>query len=109
MQSLDYLAHLERESARFLVTLQGAAPDTPVPTCPDWTADDLLWHLAEVQWFWGEIVRSGTDDPDTLEAAKPARPADRDALADFYRVASGGVVRAPAAARPPPPASALRD
>ena len=98
MQSLDYLAHLERESARFLVALQGAPPDTLVPTCPDWTADDLLWHLAEVQWFWGEIVRSGTDDPESYE--EPARPDDREALEEFYRAASGGLLAALAAAEP---------
>jgi uncharacterized protein (TIGR03083 family) len=100
VQSLDYLAHLERESARFLVALQGAPPDTPVPTCPDWSAEDLLWHLAEVQWFWGEIVRSGTDDPEPVQAAKPARPAGREALAEFYQVASGGLLAALAAADP---------
>jgi uncharacterized protein (TIGR03083 family) len=102
MQSLDYLAHLERESARFLVTLQGAAPDTPVPTCPEWTADDLLWHLAEVQWFWGEIVRTGTDDPDSYE--EPARPDDRAGLEEFYRAASGALLAALAAAEPEDPA-----
>jgi uncharacterized protein (TIGR03083 family) len=98
MQSLDYLAHLERESARFLVALQGAAPDAPVPTCPAWTGDDLLWHLAEVQWFWGEIVRTRTDDPESYE--EPARPDDRAGLEEFYRAASGGLLAALAAAEP---------
>ena len=102
MQSLDYLAHLERESARFLVALQGAPAEATVPTCPDWTADDLLWHLAEVQWFWGEIVRSGTDDPETYE--EPARPDDREGLEEFYRAASGGLLAALAAADPEDPA-----
>jgi uncharacterized protein (TIGR03083 family) len=102
VQSLDYLAHLERESARFLVALQGAPPDTLVPTCPDWTADDLLWHLAEVQWFWGEIVRSGIDDPESYE--EPARPDDRAGLEEFYRAASAGLLAALAAAEPEDPA-----
>ena len=102
MQSLDYLAHLERESARFLVALQAAAPDARVPTCPGWTADDLLWHLAEVQWFWGEIVRTGTDDPDSYE--EPARPGDRAGLEEFYRAASGGLLAALAAGEPEDPA-----
>ena len=100
MQSLDYLDHLQRESARFLTAVLAAAPDAPVPSCPGWSADDLLWHLAEVQWFWSEIVRSGTDDPEPVQAAKPARPGDRAALADFYRVASGGLLATLAAAAP---------
>ncbi len=102
MQSLDYLAHLERESTRFLHALQGAAADAAVPTCPDWTADDLLWHLAEVQWFWGEIVRTGTKDPEAVE--EPARPDERAALEEFYRAASAGLLAALAAGEPEDPA-----
>ena len=102
MQSLDYLAHLERESARFLAAVQAAAPDAEVPTCPDWTADDLLWHLAEVQWFWGEIVRTGVQDPETVE--EPARPDDREGLEEFYRASSSGLLAALAAAEPEDPA-----
>jgi uncharacterized protein (TIGR03083 family) len=99
---LDYLDHLQRESARFETALLAAPSDAPVPSCPGWTASDLLWHLAEVQWFWGEIVRSGARSPD--EYAEPARPADRTALEAFYRVASGGLLAALAAAEPDTPA-----
>jgi uncharacterized protein (TIGR03083 family) len=99
---LDYLDHLERESARFEAALVDAPADAPVPSCPEWTASDLLWHLAEVQWFWGEIVRSGARSPD--EYAEPARPADRAGLEAFYRVASAGLLAALAAAEPDTPA-----
>jgi uncharacterized protein (TIGR03083 family) len=99
---LDYLGHLERESARFETALLAAPADAPVPTCPGWTASDLLWHLAEVQWFWGEIVRSGARSPD--EYAEPARPTDRTALEAFYRVASRGLLAALAAVEPDTPA-----
>lgn len=102
MLKLDYLEHLERESARFVTAVLAAPPETPVPTCPAWTAADLLWHLAEVQWFWGEIVRSGARSPDEYE--EPARPADQAALEAFYRVASGGLLAALAVADPQTPA-----
>lgn len=85
---LDHLDHLARESTRFLEAVLDAAPDAQVPTCPEWTADDLLWHLAEVQWFWGEVVRTRADDPDRVEAVQPERPADRDGLVALYRRAS---------------------
>ncbi len=85
---LDYLDHLARESARFGQALREAAPDTPVPSCPDWTADDLLWHLAEVQWFWGTIVREKLTDPSAAEELKPERPDGRADLLDFYERAS---------------------
>ncbi|MGH3094843.1 MAG: maleylpyruvate isomerase family mycothiol-dependent enzyme [Streptosporangiales bacterium] len=87
---LDYLDYLARESARFADALREAAPDAPVPPCPDWAADDLLWHLAEVQWFWGTIVREGVTAASTLEELeRPNRPTDRAGLLAFYERASG--------------------
>ena len=81
-ENLDYLAHLRVESARFAEALRGAPPEGRVPTCPDWTSEDLLWHLAEVQWFWAAIVRDKVSDPSTLE--HPARPTDRAGLVEFF-------------------------
>lgn len=74
--TLDLLAALRRESNRFLDCLASAAPTAPVPSCPDWNAADLLWHLAEVQMFWGEIVHHRLADPEPAEEAKPERPGD---------------------------------
>jgi uncharacterized protein (TIGR03083 family) len=87
VHDLDYLAHIASESARFGTVMAGTAPDARVPTCPDWDADDLLWHLGEVQWFWGTIVREGVDGNQAQEL-KPDRPADRAGLAEFYRKVS---------------------
>jgi len=84
---LDYLDHLARESARFASVLETAPSGARVPTCPDWNADDLLWHLGEVQWFWGTIVRDAVD-ADAAEKMKPPRPANRPGLEEFYRSAS---------------------
>lgn len=80
--TLDYLAHLREDSARFVVVLRDAPADGEVPTCPDWVADDLLWHLGEVQWFWGTIVRDRLTTPDDLQ--HPDRPADRQGLLAFF-------------------------
>lgn len=84
---LDYLGHLARESARFADAVQQAAPAAPVPSCPGWNADDLLWHLAEVQFFWATIVREGLTG-DEADKRKPERPADRADLVAFYQQAS---------------------
>ena len=86
-QSVDYIDHLARESARFAEALKGAPPQAAVPSCPGWDADDLLWHLAEVQWFWGTIVREGVTG-EGAEEMKPDRPAGRDGLLAFYQRAS---------------------
>lgn len=70
--AIDFVAHLRSESARFREVLAAADPAARVPTCPDWDAADLLWHLAEVQHFWGVIVRDKLDDPGSTE--EPERP-----------------------------------
>ncbi len=80
---LDFLDHLEQESARFAEAIGAAPPAAQVPSCPDWNADDLLWHLTEVQWFWGTIVRERVTGPPG-EDRTPARPAGRAGLAAFY-------------------------
>ena len=91
---LDFLDHIRRESARFIEALQDAPPDAPVPTCPDWDADDLLWHLGGVQWFWGQVVAqrvTDKDDADKLDAGE--RPAGHEALQAFYDKASADLSR----------------
>lgn len=90
--SLDFLAHLRADAARFAEVLRDADPAAPVPTCPDWTADDLLWHLAEVFLFWGTIVRDRLDDPDVAEARKPERPAERTGLLALYARAGAALI-----------------
>lgn len=88
---LPFVDHLERESLRFATVLADADPAARVPTCPDWSADDLLWHLAEVQWFWGEIVEQGVTERgglDAVEAARVGRPAEREGLLAFFDRAS---------------------
>jgi uncharacterized protein (TIGR03083 family) len=74
--TLDYLAHLRRESARFAAALRDAAPDARVPTCPQWSADDLLWHLGGAVYpFWSAVVR--LRDIEAVEAVPdPQRPAE---------------------------------
>jgi len=82
---LDYLGFVASESARFAEALREAAPDAPVPSCPDWTADDLLWHLTEVQWFWGTIVRKQLTEAAQVEALEiGVRPIDHRAMFAFY-------------------------
>jgi uncharacterized protein (TIGR03083 family) len=100
---LDYLAHLATESSRFAAALVQAAPDAPVPSCPDWNADDLLWHLGEVQWFWGTVVREGLNR-EQAEERKPPRPDDRAGLLAFFDRSSRDLADALTAASPDSPA-----
>jgi uncharacterized protein (TIGR03083 family) len=92
--SIDYLDHLRRESQRFAAALAGADPAAPVPTCPEWTAADLLWHLTEVQWFWATIAGERLQDPSPAEAGKPARPGTYTDLAALFETATGRLAAA---------------
>lgn len=90
MTSVDFLTAIRDESDRFR-TVMATAGDTTVPTCPDWSTDDLLWHLAEVQWFWGTIVSQDVTDPGSLQ--HPERPGDRGALLRAFDEASSMLQR----------------
>ena len=92
-QSLDYLNHLKQESARFFEALRDVPSGAPVPTCPDWNAEDLLWHLAEVQWFWGTIVREQVTQGSVANDLNSERPSSRPEVAAFYERASSDLVQ----------------
>lgn len=70
--AIDYDRHLRLESDRFLHAIRSTDPGQPVPTCPEWTAVDLLWHLAEVQHFWASIVAGRLHEPSGAD--EPERP-----------------------------------
>jgi uncharacterized protein (TIGR03083 family) len=65
--------------------------DARVPGCPDWNTDDLLWHLAEVQWFWGTVIATRPAGP---PQDHPDRPQGRSALLDFFDQASAALIEA---------------
>jgi uncharacterized protein (TIGR03083 family) len=77
-----YLQHIRDESRKFRDALADCDPAAPVPTCPEWRADDLLWHLGEVQHWWTWMVQHRPKGPD--EYPEPDRPADHAALLSYY-------------------------
>jgi uncharacterized protein (TIGR03083 family) len=83
---MDPLAEIRRESDRFYA-LAAEADDSArrVPACPDWDVADLVWHLAEVHWFWATDVEQRASSPDEVEATKPTRPEGLPALIAFGR------------------------
>lgn len=79
MDHATYTDIVAAESARALTALRKADLTAIVPTCPEWTAADLAWHLAEVQDFWAAIAGGPMLDPDGY--MDPERPADDRILA----------------------------
>ena len=70
--------------------LAATDPDARVPSCPDWTAADLLWHLGEVQRFWATIVGDRLAGPDAATA--PVRPEGYPALLEFFDASSAKLI-----------------
>jgi uncharacterized protein (TIGR03083 family) len=97
---LDYLTHLGSDSRRFVEVLRDVDGSRPVPTCPDWTADDLLFHLAKVQSFWARIVRERITDESAAVDHDCPRPADRAGLLTLFDRASADLYQALASTPP---------
>ena len=72
---MDFLAAIRRDSDRFYATADSSDPARPVPSCPDWTIADLVWHLGECHWFWGTDIETRASGPEEIEHATPERPA----------------------------------
>jgi uncharacterized protein (TIGR03083 family) len=103
MVAVDFLASLGSDSARFADVLEGVDPTSPVPCCPDWEAIDLLWHLTDVQWFWGTIVDEVLTDPEDAERRKPERPDSHGATLELFRRASDRLQQALSSTAPDTP------
>ncbi len=74
----DRIDVIRAEAERFAAVLADTEPAARCPTCPDWNAADLLWHLVEVHDFWARILAGGvTEGPDVqaIEESPPERPA----------------------------------
>ena len=77
---LDFVAWVAAESDLFNQSLRRIwdGPEDPgsvtVPSCPEWSAADLAWHLTEVQYFWASIVEGLLLDPASVDQLE--RPGD---------------------------------
>lgn len=92
-----YLSAVRSESARFREVLAGCDPESRVPACPDWSAADLLWHLATVQRWWAEVVGARPSQPEEVE---PERPGSYAELLEAFDRWSADLVTALEAADP---------
>ncbi|SHJ84637.1 TIGR03083 family protein [Tessaracoccus bendigoensis DSM 12906] len=78
--SYEPTAVIRDEAARFATVLAEVDGATPVPSCPGWTAADLLWHLTEVHLFWSSVIASGATTDEQVQAIEehpPVRPTTR--------------------------------
>lgn len=91
---------IAQESARAADALDRAPATAEVPSCADWSAADLAFHLGEVQDFWSQIVAHGLAGPDDV-AETERRPDDQ--LVAFLRTRTDALLAALAASDPADP------
>jgi uncharacterized protein (TIGR03083 family) len=83
---VDTATGLIAENAALAELLREADLATPVPTCPEWTLDQLMRHVGRGDRWSAQIVAEQAGefiDPRTVPGGKP--PADRDAQMGWLR------------------------
>ncbi|EYR63139.1 hypothetical protein N866_02555 [Actinotalea ferrariae CF5-4] len=95
MEYEAYVLTVREETERFLEALGPVVPEAAVPTC-EWTAADLLWHVAEVQHHWAAVVRGAHGEA----VVAPERPSDPADLRTLVATAGTELATALADARP---------
>jgi uncharacterized protein (TIGR03083 family) len=83
---VEISAHIEAlraEGERMSAAVGAADPDTPVPTCPEWTVRDMARHTGGVHRWATGYVRSGRTEPSQadLDEVVGTWPADSDLAA----------------------------
>ncbi|WP_109508945.1 maleylpyruvate isomerase family mycothiol-dependent enzyme [Nocardioides speluncae] len=94
-----YVDHIRTESARFRAVLTDCDPEARVPSCPDWNAGDLLWHLIGVQDHWATMV-AGRPDASPDSYTDPERPGTHAELLTLFDQTSARLTDALAGADP---------
>lgn len=91
----DHLGAIVAETERFISAIEATSPDDPVPTCPDWTAANLLAHFTEVHAFWTRVLKSGAltdEEVEAVDRSKPAVPEDRGQAIQLLRDETAALV-----------------
>ncbi|NUT49325.1 MAG: maleylpyruvate isomerase family mycothiol-dependent enzyme [Saccharothrix sp.] len=83
---IEHLAVVEEYSGAFTEAVEGNL-DAPVASCPGWTVDDLVAHLAEVQAWWTAVVLAKGAYPDK-EAARRAAETGPDRVAGWREISA---------------------
>lgn len=96
----DPIAQIEADSRAFAAAAERDM-DARVEHCPQWSVADLVWHLREVQYFWGTLVAERLDDPERV--TRIDRPDDDRQLLDDFRAGADAMTAALAGADPHDP------
>ncbi|TQL75287.1 uncharacterized protein (TIGR03083 family) [Stackebrandtia endophytica] len=95
MGPVEHIDALRREGALLAEVADEVGIHAPVPTCPNWTIRDLLWHTGTVhRWARTIVEQRRTEEPAETEMARIAGPIPDDALlVEWYRESHAQLVR----------------
>lgn len=94
VSGVDYLAHLEADSAALAAAASAAGDDASVPSCPDWKVRDLVEHVTGVHRWVALMV--GTGAQERIDRANMGElPPFLDGAADLVSVLRGAAPDAP--------------
>jgi uncharacterized protein (TIGR03083 family) len=99
MDHADHVAAAARECDDLLAALAAGPLSDPVPTCPGWTAADLVGHIGWFATRWRDHLRGG-DYEDAIRSADVVAP-DRDEAAIAWLRRLTGELVAELRAAPP--------
>ena len=73
----SWLAGLRAEGPALRAAAAAAGPRTPVPTCPEWTVERLVRHVAALyRWVGENVGRGAAGPPNPVDEAPEGVPAD---------------------------------
>ena len=93
---MDTAAALIAENEAFAALVCNADPSTPVPTCPEWTLEQLMRHLGRGDRWCAQIVAEQSAeyiDPRTVAGGKPTPGSETEWLHDGPRALLEAVER----------------
>jgi uncharacterized protein (TIGR03083 family) len=71
MGPAEYATHVRADGRRLADVAEGHLA-APVPSCPEWTVADLVFHVGEVHWFWRQIAgQRATEMPELVRPKAP--------------------------------------
>ncbi len=70
-----YLDALREHGQALLDAARAADPNATIAACPGWRPIDLVWHIGEVQRFWGTVARDRLAAPPDWDPERPATDA----------------------------------
>ncbi len=92
---MDTTENLIAENAAFAELLRDADISAPVPTCPEWTLDQLMRHVGRGDRWCAQIVSDQSDefiDPRTVSDGKP--PEDRGQMIEWLHAGPRALIDA---------------